>query len=90
MVREFLLVFDDGNFSEFDTFTITDWFAHTPKDVLAANFGVHESAFARIPDKQRYIFQAKAPGPLENQKCRTRMEPYQKASHTGCLHKSLL
>lgn len=41
---EFLLVFDDGNFSEFDTFTITDWFAHTPKDVLAANFGVHESA----------------------------------------------
>ncbi|MCY7768478.1 oxalate decarboxylase family bicupin [Bacillus haynesii] len=65
---EFLLVFDDGNFSEFDTFTITDWFAHTPKDVLAANFGVHESAFARIPDKQRYIFQAKVPGPLENQK----------------------
>ncbi|MFC1287871.1 oxalate decarboxylase family bicupin [Bacillus paralicheniformis] len=64
---EFLLVFDDGNFSEFDTFTITDWFAHTPKDVLAANFGVHESAFARIPDKQRYIFQAKAPGPLEKQ-----------------------
>lgn len=66
--REFLLVFDDGTFSEFDTFTITDWFAHTPKDVLAANFGVSESAFARIPDKQRYIFQTKVPGPLESQK----------------------
>ncbi|MCY7856942.1 oxalate decarboxylase family bicupin [Bacillus sonorensis] len=65
---EFLLVFDDGNFSEFDTFTITDWFAHTPKDVLAANFGVPESAFAHIPDKQRYIFQTKVPGPLESQK----------------------
>jgi oxalate decarboxylase len=65
---EFLLVFDDGSFSEHDTFTITDWFAHTPKDVLAANFGVPESAFAHIPTKQRYIFQAKVPGPLESQK----------------------
>ncbi|MGG1689390.1 oxalate decarboxylase family bicupin [Heyndrickxia ginsengihumi] len=63
---EFLLVFDDGSFSEFDTFTITDWFAHTPKDVLAANFGVPESAFADIPTKQRYIFQTKVPGLLEN------------------------
>jgi oxalate decarboxylase len=65
---EFLLVFDDGSFSEHDTFTITDWFAHTPKNVLAANFGVPESAFAHIPTKQRYIFQAKVPGPLESQK----------------------
>ncbi|MBZ5750026.1 oxalate decarboxylase family bicupin [Metabacillus rhizolycopersici] len=63
---EFLLVFDDGSFSEFDTFTITDWFAHTPKDVLAANFGVPESAFANIPTKQRYIFQTKTPGSLES------------------------
>ena len=63
---EFLLVFDDGSFSEFDTFTITDWFAHTPKDVLAANFGVPESAFASIPTKQRYIFQTKTPGSLES------------------------
>jgi oxalate decarboxylase len=65
---EFLLVFDDGSFSDLDTFSITDWFAHTPKDVLAANFGVPESAFAYIPTKQRYIFQAKVPGPLESQK----------------------
>ncbi|OLN21123.1 oxalate decarboxylase [Domibacillus antri] len=65
---EFLLVFDDGSFSEFDTFTITDWFAHTPKDVLAANFGVPESTFTRIPAKQRYIFQAKIPAPLESQR----------------------
>ncbi|PEB52276.1 oxalate decarboxylase [Bacillus pseudomycoides] len=65
---EFLLVFDDGNFSDFDTFSITDWFAHTPRDVLAANFGVLESAFAHIPTKQRYIFQAKVPGTLESQK----------------------
>ncbi|OUM87032.1 MAG: oxalate decarboxylase [Bacillus thermozeamaize] len=65
---EFLLVFDDGSFSDLDTFSISDWFAHTPKDVLAANFGVPERAFAHIPTKQRYIFQAKVPGPLESQK----------------------
>jgi oxalate decarboxylase len=64
---EFLLVFDDGRFSENDTFTITDWFAHTPKDVLAANFGVPESAFSRIPEKQRYMFQSRVPGPLAAQ-----------------------
>lgn len=65
---EFLLVFDDGGFSENDTFTLSDWFAHTPKDVLAANFGVAESAFDRIPAKQRYIFQAKVPGALADDK----------------------
>ncbi|HEX4662917.1 MAG TPA: cupin domain-containing protein, partial [Terriglobales bacterium] len=34
---EFLLVFDDGGFSEFDTFQISDWMAHTPREVLAKN-----------------------------------------------------
>ncbi|WP_028549072.1 oxalate decarboxylase family bicupin [Paenibacillus sp. UNC451MF] len=64
---EFLLVFDDGAFSDNNTLSITDWFAHTPKDVLAANFGVPESAFANIPNKQRYVFQAGVPGPLASQ-----------------------
>jgi oxalate decarboxylase len=64
---EFLLVFDDGSFSEFDTFLITDWFAHTARDVLTKNFGLPQSAFAHIPtdvDKTRYIFPGKVPGPL--------------------------
>jgi oxalate decarboxylase len=65
---EFLLVFDDGSFSDLNTLSITDWFAHTPKDVLAANFGAPKSAFAHIPKKQRYIFQANVPGPIESQK----------------------
>ena len=37
---EFLLVFDDGDFSENETFLITDWFEHTSRAVLAKNFGV--------------------------------------------------
>lgn len=52
---EFLLVFDNGNFSDLDTFTISDWFAHTPKEVLSANFGVPEQAFADIPKVEIYI-----------------------------------
>ena len=58
---EFLLVFDDGAFSEDSTFLITDWLAHTPKDVLAKNFGVGEAALANLPTKERYIFPAAAP-----------------------------
>jgi oxalate decarboxylase len=64
---EFLLVFDDGNFSENETFLIGDWFVHTPRDVLAKNFGVPESAFANIPidvEHERYIFSGRVPGPL--------------------------
>jgi oxalate decarboxylase len=61
---EFLLVFDDGDFSEDDTFSLTDFLAHTPREVLAKNFGVPERAFAGIPQKELFIFQAKAPGPL--------------------------
>ncbi|MDB6032006.1 MAG: oxalate decarboxylase [Verrucomicrobiales bacterium] len=63
---EFLLVFDDGNFSEEETFLLSDWLAHTPKEVLAKNFGVPESAFAHIPEKDLWIFQADVPGPLAN------------------------
>ena len=66
---EFLLVFDDGNFSENETFLITDWFAHTPREVLAKNFRVPEAAFDNIPDAgvidhERYIFNGEVPGPL--------------------------
>jgi oxalate decarboxylase len=64
---EFLLVFDDGEFDEFDTFLLTDWFAHTPRSVLAKNFGVPERAFARIPtnvEQERYIFPGTVPPPL--------------------------
>lgn len=65
---EFLLVFDDGDFSENSTFLISDWFVHTPKEVLAKNFGVSESDFADIPPHERYIFQSKIPGPLTSDK----------------------
>ncbi|PZM62295.1 oxalate decarboxylase family bicupin [Paenibacillus dendritiformis] len=61
---EFLLVFDDGNFSDLNTLSISDWFAHTPKEVLSANFGVPISAFKHVPAEQLYIFQDEVPGPI--------------------------
>lgn len=58
---EFLLIFDDGNFSEDSTFLLTDWLAHTPKSVLAENFRVSPEVFDAIPQKEKYIFQASMP-----------------------------
>jgi oxalate decarboxylase len=66
---EFLLVFDDGDFDEDNTFLITDWFKHTPNDVLAKNFDAPASAFGHTPDpSERYIFPAPVPGPLSSDK----------------------
>ncbi|KEO76582.1 oxalate decarboxylase [Paenibacillus polymyxa] len=64
---EFLLVFDDGSFSDLNTLSISDWFAHTPKDVLSANFGVPEADFAAIPQDQVYIYQDSVPGSIQSQ-----------------------
>ncbi|KAL5525866.1 hypothetical protein ACEPAG_7203 [Sanghuangporus baumii] len=58
---EFLLVFDDGAFSEDSTFLLTDWTAHIPKEVLAKNFQTNISAFDHIPSQELYIFPAAVP-----------------------------
>ena len=51
----FLLVFDNGAFSEHGTFSITDWVNVTPKDMLAANFGLTPAAFDAFPKGETYI-----------------------------------
>ena len=61
---EFVLAFDNGVSSEFNTLLATDWMAHTPPEVLAKNFGVPAEAFKNIPLQDRWIFQGKVPGPL--------------------------
>jgi oxalate decarboxylase len=62
---EFLLVFDDGAFDEDNTFLLSDWFKHTPDDVLAKNFGVPPKSFTQVLDPGAlYIFAAPVPGPL--------------------------
>ncbi len=61
---EFLLAFDDGAFSEYDTFQVVDWMAHTPRGVLGKNFGTSTETFARMPGHELYIFQGRVPAPL--------------------------
>ena len=65
---KFLLVFKDGNFNEFGTFLLTEWMHHTPKEVLAKNFGVPESTFNKVPTKELFIFPRELPRPLAEEK----------------------
>jgi oxalate decarboxylase len=60
----FLLVFDNGYFSEFGTFSISDWLGHTPPEVLALNFGVPAVSFANFPKGEVYIAKGPVPAPL--------------------------
>lgn len=61
---EFMIAFDDGKASEFNTLLLTDWIAHTPPEVLALNFGVPADSFRNIPTDNLWIFQGDMPGPL--------------------------
>ncbi len=62
---EFLLVFDNGSFSENETLLITEFMAHTPKEVLAKNFGLPKERFANIPKSEKYIFSQPVPEALD-------------------------
>src|SRR6266566_1591344 len=62
---EFMLVFDDGDFSESETVLLSDSMAHIPREVLSKNFGVAEKALDGLPGNELFIFQTDIPGPLE-------------------------
>ncbi|KAL1873414.1 hypothetical protein VTK73DRAFT_1005 [Phialemonium thermophilum] len=54
--NEYLLVFDDADFDRVGTtFMVDDWIAHTPKDVIAKNFGLDPSVFGSVPTPDPYI-----------------------------------
>ena len=57
----FILIFDNGYFSEFGTFSISDWIGHTPKPLLAKNFGLPESAFDGFPKDEVYFARGAVP-----------------------------
>ncbi len=59
---EFLLVFNQGDFSEESTLLLSDWLKHTPPEILAKNFGLDAEAIARLPKGEPlYIFSAEEP-----------------------------
>ena len=65
---EFLLVFNQGAFSEDGTMLLSEWVAHTPPEVLAKNTGLDKSAFAKMPGAPLYIFPGNLPNSLEQDK----------------------
>src|SRR6202790_2911783 len=65
---EFLLVFDEGNFSEDGTFLLSEFVAHTPRNVLMKNFGLGKDAIAKLPKEELYIFPAALPLSLAQDK----------------------
>ncbi|PYH48066.1 Bicupin, oxalate decarboxylase/oxidase [Aspergillus saccharolyticus JOP 1030-1] len=81
---EFLLIFDDGNFSEESTFLLTDWMAHTPKAVLAENFRLRPQLFKNIPTSEKYIFSGSHPDSIPRE-----IPPNFKPSSQRFTHKML-
>jgi oxalate decarboxylase len=65
---EFLLIFNQGTFSEDNTFLLSDWVRHTPPSVLSKNFGLPESALKTLPNQNLYIFPANLPASLAQDK----------------------
>ncbi|PWN43932.1 Bicupin oxalate decarboxylase/oxidase [Ceraceosorus guamensis] len=73
---QYLLVFDDGNFdASGTTFMLDDWVAHTPRDVLAENFGWNQSAFDTVPAQDQYIFKTPEWPSLEEAKAVVEQNP---------------
>ncbi|KAH8654063.1 RmlC-like cupin domain-containing protein [Tricladium varicosporioides] len=65
---EFLLVFDDGSFSEDNTFLASEVFARNPKEILSKNFKLPLSAWDNIPPGELFIFPGtKAPADISKQ-----------------------
>jgi oxalate decarboxylase len=63
---EFLLVFDEGSFSEDDTFLLSEFLAHTSPEIVQKNAGWSREVFDQLPSTELYIFEAPLPGPLED------------------------
>jgi oxalate decarboxylase len=57
----FILVFDDGHFSEFGTFSITDFMNLMPPKIVSRNLNLPESAIADFPKGEVYITQGRVP-----------------------------
>ena len=69
----FILIFDNGYFEDFGTFSLADWMAHTPKKLLAKIFRVPEETFDTFPKGEMFLTKgkipsAKSPDPLQPRK----------------------
>ena len=59
---EFLLVFNQGSFSEESTFLLSDWLMHTPPEIIAKNTGLSLDSVSKLPKGDPlYIFPGEQP-----------------------------
>ncbi len=65
---EFLLVFDDGKFSEDETFLLSEMLAHTPPEIIQKNMNWTRQEWEKLPETELYIFPAELPDSLEADK----------------------
>jgi oxalate decarboxylase len=61
---QFLLAFNEGMFSEDNTFLLSEFVAHVPPDVLTKNSRLSPSDIAKLPKEQLYIFPGDLPQSL--------------------------
>jgi oxalate decarboxylase len=64
-VCHFVLIFDNGAFSEFGTFSITDWVGHSAPELVAKNLRLTPKAIAALPREEVYF--ARGPVPPKDQ-----------------------
>lgn len=57
----FILMFDNGNFSEDHTFSITDWLASTPATVVAQSLGIPLDEVGKLPKSEAYFAKGAVP-----------------------------
>jgi oxalate decarboxylase len=84
----FILIFDNGYFSEFGTFSISDWVGRAPKPLLAKNFGLPEAAFDSFPKQEVYFARGAIPPesqstPLQGWKLPPQTHKYRRLNWRG-------
>lgn len=82
---EFLLVFNQGSFSEESTFLLSDWLKHTPPEIIAKNTGLSHDSIAKLPKGEPlYIFPSALPSQsLEQDRAESaRITPKPKQEYT--------
>lgn len=60
----FILIFDNGDFSEDHTFSITDFISSVPESIAAQNLGITSAEVAQLPHGEVYFAKSAIPDPL--------------------------
>lgn len=53
---QFVLVLNNGNFTEQSTFSVTDWISHTPLELLTKGLQISESTANKFPKSDGFMF----------------------------------